>query len=104
MLAILRRILTSSVVALFLLPRLDCPLVIGGLEFLDKGSPHVILIMNCVICSLLSSSLGYTTYLAYIQVEAAYTNPVLNVFIHLLMTQNEVKLPKKTTHPSRKDI
>ena len=55
------------------------------------------------MCSTLSS-LGYTTYLAYIQVEAAYTNPVLNVFIHLLREQIEVKLPKKTTQMSRNDI
>ena len=40
-LAIFRRILTSSVVALLLLPRLDHPLVIGGLEFLDKGIVYV---------------------------------------------------------------
>ena len=47
---------------------------------------------------------GYASYLAYIQVEAAYTNPVLNVFIHLLTEQIEVKLPTDTTHKSCKDI
>ena len=35
--------------------------------------------------------LGYASYLAYIQVEAAYTNPVLNAFIHLLLAQMEAK-------------
>jgi len=36
----LRRILTCFIVALFYLPRLDRPLIIGGLEFLDKGHSH----------------------------------------------------------------
>ena len=36
----LRRILTSFIIALFFLPRLDRPLVIAGLEFLDKGNSH----------------------------------------------------------------
>ena len=44
-LAIFRRILTSSVVALLLLPRLDHPLVIGGLEFLDKGIVYVAMLL-----------------------------------------------------------
>ena len=36
---ILRRIVISVAVTMFFLPRLDRPLVIGGLEFLDKGKP-----------------------------------------------------------------
>jgi len=36
-----------------------------------------------------SLSPGYSSYLAYIQVEASHTNPILNVFAHLLMTQVE---------------
>ena len=44
--------------------------------------------------------LGYVSFLAYIQVEAAYTNPVLNVFIHLLTNHAQVKPPKKTAHGS----
>lgn len=32
--------------------------------------------------------------------EAVYTNPVLNVFIHLLMAQIEVKLQRRATHAS----
>lgn len=40
LLTTLRRIFTAFVVTLFFLPRLDCPLVIGGLEFLDKGHSH----------------------------------------------------------------
>ena len=39
----IRRILTCLVVALFYLPRLDQPLVIGGLEFLDKGHSYHVL-------------------------------------------------------------
>ena len=47
---------------------------------------------------------GYTSYLAYIQVEAAYTNPVLNVFIHLLTEQVKVNLPTKTTNQYSKQL
>ena len=83
-------------VAMFFLPRLDCPLVVGGLEFLDKGHYNK---YNTTIY-LLSSSLGYASYLAYIQVEAAYTNPVLNVFIHMLMTQIKTKSSSNIPHAS----
>ena len=53
-----RRILTCFVVALFYLPRLDQPLVIGGLEFLDKGHLHyavtvcIIWLCLCTSCRL----------------------------------------------------
>jgi len=32
--------------------------------------------------------------LSYVQVEAAYTNPVMNVFVHLLMAQAEGKFTR----------
>ena len=41
LLTTLRRIFASFVVAMFFLPRLDCPLVVGGLEFLDKGHCNI---------------------------------------------------------------
>ena len=94
----LRRIVISFTVPLFFLPRLDRPLVIRGVEFLDKGHPFIII--NALSYKVCFNCLGYVSFLAYIQVEAAYTNPVLNVFIHLLMNHAQVKLPKKTTHGS----
>ena len=51
-------------------------------------------------CHFLSFSLGYISYLAYIQVEAAYTNPVLNVFVYLLMERIKVKLSVKANDAS----
>ena len=48
--------------------------------------------------------IGYAAYLSYVQVEASYTNPVLNVFVHLLMVQT-VKGPSsgnKSSQLSRK--
>ena len=62
-LTILRRILTSLVVALFLLPRLDHPLVIGGLEFLDKGNQHVVLItkLHALVTTFLKRGLVHTS-------------------------------------------
>ncbi|XP_065912815.1 stimulated by retinoic acid gene 6 protein-like isoform X2 [Dysidea avara] len=66
----IRRIITSFLLTLFLLPRLDRPLVVAGWEWLDKG---------------------YASYLSYVQVEASYTNPVMNMFVHLLVVQIEGK-------------
>ena len=47
----LRRIIISFTVPLFFLPRLDRPLVIRGVEFLDKGYPFItmLLVTNCVL-------------------------------------------------------
>ena len=47
--------------------------------------------------------LGYASYLANIQVEAAYTNSILNTFTHLLLAQMEAKLPKHITNASCND-
>ncbi|XP_065906774.1 stimulated by retinoic acid gene 6 protein-like isoform X2 [Dysidea avara] len=58
-----RRIVTSAVLNLFFLPRLDRPLVIKGFEYLDKG---------------------YVAYLSVVRVDAAYNNPVMNTFVYLL--------------------
>ncbi|XP_065912816.1 stimulated by retinoic acid gene 6 protein-like [Dysidea avara] len=77
----IRRIITSFLLTLFLLPRLDRPLVIAGWEWLDKG---------------------YASYLSYVQVEASYTNPVMNVFVHLVMAQIEGKSSsssQSSSHP-----
>ena len=56
------------------------------------------------IATLLCLFLGYISYLSYIQVEAAYTNPVLNVFIHTLMEQIKVNQQNTATHESRNDF
>ena len=44
---------------------------------------------------------GYTAYLSAVRVDAAYNNPVMNVFVYLLSTAHDRKAKKK---PSSKHI
>jgi len=42
----IRRIITSFLLTLFLLPRLDRPLVVAGWEWLDKGKKSYIILLQ----------------------------------------------------------
>ena len=73
-----RRIVTSAVLNLFFLPRLDRPLVIKGFEYLDKGIDEYHAIFDFTAIT------GYVAYLSVVRVDAAYNNPVMNTFVYLL--------------------
>jgi len=49
-------------------------------------------------------TIGYASYLSYVQVEAAYNNPVMNVFVNLMMAEIEWKSYRKSFQSSCKFI
>jgi len=93
----IRRIIASYLLLLFL-PRLDCPLVVAGWEWLDIGNIYFYMAFHYLI------PIGYASYLSYVQVEAAYTNPVMNVFVNLMMAEIEGKSCRKSFQSSCKFI
>ena len=82
----MRRIFTSAVISLFFLPRLDRSLLIEGFHKLDKGIIYMwfLLHYSYALCLQCAHPAGYIAYLSAVRLDAAYNNPVMNVFVYLL--------------------
>jgi len=90
----IRRIFASAVINLFFLPRLDRSLFIQGFDKLDTGTHTCRKYIHNYIHDLHYAYLaGYMAYLSAVRVDAAYNNPVMNVFVYLL---SQEKISNKT--------